>query len=365
MSDLSSSEVEEGAVLVYGSPLLEIIVRHPSAACLLHKYGLEPNNSIFAEDRHLPLYQELEEEWSESVQYVVGGAALNVARTVQWLVRKPSVTTFFGGLGRDRHGDILRTQVSGSGVKAMYHVTESQPTGTCVTICAGDNRSMVSRMAGAGTFTEHQLQLDHHWTLVDTARVFYTVSYNLANNPSVLFRLARHAAERRKTFCLNLSAPFLCRRYKESLCRLLPFVHFLFGNQAELDEFGKVHGLQGGRGEVVKTLAAWQHVDKDRPLVVVITQGADPVLVATEGRVTQYPVPCVRPEDIVDTSGAGDAFVGGFLAQLIRHQGVEECVRCGLYASSVVLGHPGCSFPPTPPDYDEGSTPEKWKSLHS
>ncbi|KAL8569630.1 hypothetical protein ACOMHN_057197 [Nucella lapillus] len=328
-------EEREGALLVYGSPLLDIIVNHPSAAELLDKFDLKPDNSVFAEDKHLPLYDEVEEKWKEHTQYIVGGTSLNVARTVQWLVGKPGVVTFCGGVGTDRHGAIVQQQTHGAGVHALFHLTDALPTGTCLTVCTGHHRSMVSRMAGAGSFTVEELHQPHHWSFVEQASFFYTVSFSLANNPEVLLRLARHAAERKKTFCLNLSAPFLSRRYKESMCRLLPFVHFLFGNQS------------GDKGAVAKALAAWPLEDQSRPRTVVITNGSNPVLVATETTVTEYPVPCVDPNDIVDTSGAGDAFVGGFLTQLLRHQSVAECVNCALYASGVVLQHPGCSFPPS------------------
>jgi adenosine kinase len=44
--------------------------------------------------------------------------------------------------------------------------------------------------------------------------------------------------------------------------------------------------------------------------------------VVKEGVVTSYPVELLPKEKLVDTNGAGDAFVGGFLAQVmdLRHQ---------------------------------------------
>lgn len=65
-------------------------------------------------------------------------------------------------------------------------------------------------------------------------------------------------------------------------------------------------------------------------------------------QVQQYPVIPLPKEKLVDTNGAGDAFVGGFLSQLVAGKAVSECVRAGNYAAYTVIQHSGCSYPPTP-----------------
>ena len=49
----------------------------------------------------------------------------------------------------------------------------------------------------------------------------------------------------------------------------------------------------------------------DRKRTVVITQGCDPVIVVVGTAVAEYPVNILPKDKIVDTNGAGDAFVGG------------------------------------------------------
>lgn len=44
----------------------------------------------------------------------------------------------------------------------------------------------------------------------------------------------------------------------------------------------------------------------------------------------------------------GDAFVGGFLSQLVQEKPIEECVRAGCYASNVIIQRPGCTYPEKP-----------------
>ena len=45
--------------------------------------------------------------------------------------------------------------------------------------------------------------------------------------------------------------------------------------------------------------------------MVVFTQGALPTIVVENGSVTEYPVIPLKEGELVDTNGAGDAFVGG------------------------------------------------------
>lgn len=44
----------------------------------------------------------------------------------------------------------------------------------------------------------------------------------------------------------------------------------------------------------------------------------------------------------------GDAFVGGFLSQLVQEKPIAECVRAGCYASNVIIQRSGCTYPEKP-----------------
>merc|ERR550537_818659 len=90
--------------------------------------------------------------------------------------------------------------------------------------------------------------------------------------------------------------------------------------------------------------------DKSRKRTVVVTQGVNPTIVAINGHVTEYPVVALPKESLVDTNGAGDAYVGGFLAALSKGLDMAQCTRAGAYAASVIVQHSGCTFPAAP-DY--------------
>lgn len=48
---------------------------------LLDKYGLKNNNAILAEEKHMPLYEELMK--NKNIEYTAGGSAQNSLRVAQ------------------------------------------------------------------------------------------------------------------------------------------------------------------------------------------------------------------------------------------------------------------------------------------
>ena len=82
-----------------------------------------------------------------------------------------------------------------------------------------------------------------------------------------------------------------------------------------------------------------------RPRTVVFTQGSKETIVATGGKVTKYAVDPLPAELLVDTNGAGDAFVGGFLAMMVKGEDIAKCVEAGHWAAKVIIQRSGCTFP--------------------
>ena len=52
---------------------------------------------------------------------------------------------------------------------------------------------------------------------------------------------------------------------------------------------------------------------------------------------SELPVSKLASDLIVDTNGAGDAFVGGFLAQLAKGKSTKEAIQCGLWAATEII----------------------------
>ena len=70
---------------------------------------------------------------------------------------------------------------------------------------------------------------------------------------------------------------------------------------------------------------------------VIITQGSDPVVCAENGAVVEFPAEKLPASKIVDTNGAGDAFVGGFLAQYVLGRDLRTSVRCNIIIIIIII----------------------------
>jgi ribokinase len=80
------------------------------------------------------------------------------------------------------------------------------------------------------------------------------------------------------------------------------------------------------------------------PRTVVVTLGAAGAAVAHDGKTASFPAPRV---DVVDTTGAGDAFCGAFAADLARGVDPFLAARTGVVAGSLATTIPG-AYPGIP-----------------
>lgn len=334
-----------GVLLGMGNPLLDIAAVVDPA--FLQKYDVKLNNAILAEDKHVPMYKELADKYE--VEYIAGGATQNSIRVAQWMLQVPGATSYMGCIGKDKFGQEMLKSSKSSGVNVHYYEHESVPTGTCAVLVNGGERSLVANLSAANCYKSDHLKRPENWTLVEKAKFVYVAGFFLTVSPESIMHVAKHVAEKGKVFGMNLSAPFICEFFTKPLLEAFAYVDFLFGNETEARTFAKVQGWETEDvDEIALKIAALPKACGTHKRIAVITQGSDPTVVAVDGKTTKFPVLKISKEKIIDTNGAGDAFVGGFLSQLVQGKDIEECVRAAHYAASVVIQHSSCKYPEKP-----------------
>ena len=330
-----------------GNPLLDISAVVDQS--FLDKYEVKVDNAILAEDKHLPMYKEMTENMD--VEYIAGGATQNSIRVAQWMLQVEKATSYIGCIGKDEFGARMTEVCKKDGVNVAYLEDDTNATGTCAVCILDSERSLIANLSAANCYKVEHLKQPEIWSNVDAAKVIYSAGFFMTVSPESMTTVAKYATEKGKTYCLNLAAPFLMEvpPFKATLDELMPYVDYLFGNETEAKTFSKVSGWETeNMEEIASKLAELPVAEGKKERIVVITQGKDAVVVAHSGKTTLYPVIELAADKIVDTNGAGDAFVGGFLSQLVQDKEIAECVRAGTYSANTIIQESGCKFPPKP-----------------
>jgi len=305
---------------------------------------MKPNDAILADERHKPMYGEMIEKFR--VDYVAGGASQNTMRVAQFILEAPHIATYMGCIGKDNFGQILEQKARESGVETCYMYEEKEDTGTCAVLVTGQDRSLCAYLGAANHFKISHIQKPENWAHVENALYYYLTSFFLTVSPDTMLLVAQHAVQSNKTIFLNLSAPFLIQYYREPMMQVMPYIDILFGNETEASTFGKEHNFgTDDLREIALKITKLDKVNKNRKRLVIITQGPGSVIVAYDETITEYNVPSLNQDEIVDTNGAGDAFSGGFVAMYVQNKPISTCVKCGIYAAVEIIKRSGCTYP--------------------
>merc|ERR550537_660137 len=248
----------------------------------------------------MPLYDELMA--MPGVEYIAGGAAQNSIRVAQWMLQTPGATSYIGCVGKDETAATMKKCVAKDGVNAAYMECD-KPTGKCAVCVTGVELSLCAYLSAANEYKVDHLKAN--LALLDKAKIVYSSGFFTTVSPDSLALLGPKCLEGGKTFCFNLSAPFIMQvpPFKACLMATLPYVDYLFGNETEALTFAESESWpEKSIPEIAKKIAAIPKKN-GKPRTVVITQGKDPTVVVVNGEVTEYPIIELPKEKLKDTNG--------------------------------------------------------------
>eukprot|EP00929_Paragymnodinium_shiwhaense_P013240 TRINITY_DN121107_c0_g1_i1.p1 TRINITY_DN121107_c0_g1~~TRINITY_DN121107_c0_g1_i1.p1 ORF type:complete len:476 (+),score=178.16 TRINITY_DN121107_c0_g1_i1:85-1512(+) len=335
---------KKGRLLGMGNPLLDISNEVDKE--FLDKYKLKEEDAVLAEEAQLPVFKDLLEK--EGTQFIAGGATQNSIRVASWMFGEKHQASYMGCIGKDDYGAKMQAAVEKDGVRAQYMVDEKTPTGTCAVCVVGKGRSLCTNLSAANNYKVDHLKEPDNMSLLEKAKVVYSAGFFITVCPEAIEVCAKHCFEKKKSYCMNLSAPFIMEvpPFKAVLVKTMPYIDYLFGNESEAAVWAKTEGwAETDVKEIAKKLSLLPK-EGDKPRTVVITQGCDPTIVAIKGEIAEYPIIALPKHRLVDTNGAGDAYVGGFLYGLVEGKDMHYCCQAGAYAASVIVQRSGCTMPP-------------------
>ncbi|PWJ21908.1 ribokinase [Jannaschia seohaensis] len=233
---------------------------------------------------------------------------------------------FVSRIGRDPFGDMAMAAWEGAGVDASAVERSDEATGAAyifIDDATGDNAIIIAPGAAGGIdagFVEAQADL------IRGAKVFVT---QLEQPMPAAVRALEIARDGGVTTVLN---PAPAAKLPEGMLALCDWVT---PNESEAEALTgvSVADLDGARAAGDALLAAG--VAKG----AVLTLGGQGALLHMADRSIHVPVFPAGP--VVETTGAGDAFNGGFVAALAEGRDPEEAVRFGCATASISVTRAG------------------------
>jgi len=246
----------------------------------------------------------------------------------------------------------LRESAEKEGVRTHYLVDSNTPTGTCAVLVREKERSLVANLSAANMYKKDHFDSQEIQELVKNISLFYVTGFFLTVSPETIISLGQHASSSNKPFLFNLSAIFLIDFFWDGKMEVvLKYADVVFGNESEAETLGKKMGWGTDLQVIAQNLGSYPKENKNRQRLVVFTQGAKSTITFFEGKIIKYiPIP-LKPEEIVDTNGAGDSFVGGFISRFVQNKSLEESVAAGHYCASECIKRSGATYPPTAPNF--------------
>ena len=140
---------------------------------------------------------------------------------------------------------------------------------------------------------------------------------------------------------LSLDPQGLVRRFDESGnislgsladSRILDVINVYKSSQSE---------IQAVTGQT-DLVSAVESIHNHGVKIVLVTLGSKGALLSVEG--TRYDVPACVPAKLVDPTGAGDAFISGFLSEYVNGENILRCACVGAATASFVVEGIGPTF---------------------
>lgn len=314
------NDTAEYDVVAIGNAIVDVLAKVGEG--FLSERGLQKGDMTLVEAKKAgEIYADIIPE-----REISGGSAANAVAAIASLGGTPA---YIGKVHDDELGQEFRRDIGAAGVDFFTEPLMQGPsTARSIVLVTPDAQRSMFTYLGAST---HLSVEDIDEKIISTAKVIYLEAYLLDNQDSAkaMMKAAQLARKYDRQVALTLSDKSCIDRHRPELKDFIrSYTDILFANDDEIKALFE-------EDDFYKTL----DMIKPEVDIAALTRG-DKGSVVVNNRVKIF-VESETVENVVDTTGAGDAYAAGFLYGLTHGRTLGTCALIGNIAASEIISHYG------------------------
>ena len=258
------------------------------------------------------------------VAYTPGGKGANAAVA---FAKLGGECVFCTKLGRDAHGQRLYEYYKQCGINTSYiKVDPDSPTGLAVVIKESNGSNRIIVYPGANRTLNNDNIIDAFNSRPDALYLGFEIPFSMA--------VAAAKIARANNVPIFVDA---APASKEYALESLPEVEIFSPNETETFEYTGV--MPKGTDSCLK--AAYSLFQKVKAQYIVIKLGSRGAFFF-DGKHFDL-IPAYRPDEVVDTTAAGDTFTAAMTLEYLRSGHIKEAIKFGAAAAAISVSRKGAS----------------------
>ena len=264
----------------------------------------------------------------ENPIYEAGGSAAN---TAYWISQLGGEVGFIGKISNDELGNQFQSSLKDSGLKDFtVFEEEDNQTGLCAIFITPDGERTMNTYLGAGEYLSvNDLNVDS----IKDANILYMEGY-LWDKPSSKEAFLHAAKLNKETGGMNaisLSDVFCVDMHRESFKDFIKSdIDYVFCNEDELNSLFELNNIDES---IENFLSLFPNVKQ-----LICTLGSSGVTIIEKGRPYHFDA---TEANVVDKTGAGDFFAGGYLYGLQKNLSLVDSAEIANRSAAHVISEIG------------------------
>ena len=258
----------------------------------------------------------------------------SVANTIASFANLGGTAAYIGHVHNDQLGEIFNHDMRSLGIDIRLEpAAEGAPTARSYILITPDAQRTMNTYLGSCT----ELGLaDITADTVAAPKVILLEGYvwDIAEGPPLVHKAMKIATANGTTVALSLSDSFCVERHRESFeAAIRDGVQIVIADEDEIFALLQTETFE----ESIKALKDYDN------LFVITRSDKGSVIVKGDSQHVQAATPV---EQVIDTTGAGDAYCAGFLYGWASDWSPDECARLGTHCATLVIQQVGARIEP-------------------